>query len=238
MKVYRIIVYLLFAGVLAGTPARAADKAAVDKVLEVLKAMRSMSVYGYNYSVKNTYPTGQVDKAAGTAQLDLVKKMIAEKGDYSTTILNDKWYFKAEHTSKDVTVVYLDEPARKKQLAALNAVLSVSSPFLQDSVFRKYGQIISLSTLHNIVTVKLKFSNVDYLDHCELVFDLAKQLPVSVYVRTVYPGFGGNTIQEATCTRFHKDIPAGCFSVQPYFDIQSGAVSLKQYSTYKRHFEL
>ncbi|MBL7712153.1 MAG: hypothetical protein JNL13_06810 [Chitinophagaceae bacterium] len=238
MRLSRIINISLLVLFALPQACRADDREQLPKVLEVLKSVRSMTTYGYHYQVKNIYPGNQEQTISGDACIDLPRKMLWEKGAYSTTILTDKWYYKAEHEQQLVSVIYLPGQDKEAQLGSLYAALSLNSAFLQDSTIERYGKILSFSVQHNIVSVKMKFRNLPALDTYELVFDLARNLPVSILVRTFYAGFGGNTVQEIRCSRFRKEIPADCFSVQPYFEIKSGAVALKQYKNYKRHIEL
>lgn len=208
------------------------------KVLEVCHAAKKMSAYGYSYSVKNIYPDTRQELATGTAYIDLSRKMISEKGDYSTTVMNDKWYYKAEHGHRSVTVIYLGSPAKKKHVEGLAKVLDASRFYLDDSIVLKYCKVISYVREKDIVTLKMKMLKVDYLDTYEIIYDLAKNIPISVSTRSVYPGYGGNTVQEVKCVAFKPKLPPDIFSVVPFFDIKAGKVQLKQYKNYKPYCEL
>lgn len=208
------------------------------KVKEILGQFRSLNAYGYGYVVTNTYPGVAPVKAEGIVYIDKSKRSLYEKGDYSTTVLNDSWYYKAEHEAKSVSVVYLPHTRHKQEQNYLNQFFNGSAMYIPDSILERYGHILSYTQTASQVSFRLRLTNSNYQNLFEMVYDKVHKIPVSLSVQTAGIVNGNRIRQDVRCSSFKAIVPPGIFSVSPFFDVRSGKVQLKQYGRYKIHSEL
>lgn len=238
MKVVRSVLVLLIALHVEGRTF-AADNSETLKAIKMIQSIGQFAAYSYDYTVKNTYPNGKNEIASGNVSMDFKRKFISEKGTYSTTLLTNKWYYKAEHTNKTLTLIDLEKYYRKNSNAGrLDHYFDSKAMQVPDSVYLKHGKLESFSIKSDIVTIRFSFRNVMNLDTYELVYDKKNDIPVSIYVKSYSTTNIGIIYQEFKCTRFNKTLKPACFSADQLFDVKGGKVVLKQYKAYKSHFEL
>lgn len=234
LRIRTLVMLILFP--LAGSAALPGD---LYKVLELLQPLQQLQSYSYQYQVTNTYPNHAVEAAKGIVYLNRKEKCLFEKGDYSTTLITDQWYYKAEHKEQTVTLVDLERYyARHQQPFRLSELFNPDSKLMPDSLFLKHASLESITERGNIVTVRLKMQNLMNLDVYEISYDKQNNIPVSIYFKYVLATPAGLAWQEMKCTNFKKGVPAGSFSPQAYFEVRHQQAALKQYKTYTIHSEL
>lgn len=217
----------------------AAGNTEMLKAIKLINSIGQFSAYSYDYNVKNIYPNGKIDVATGNVSMDFKRKFISEKGSYSTTLITDKWYYKAEHANKTVTLINLEKYYKKKNnVGRLDQYFDSKAMQIPDSIYLKHGKLESFSIKGSIVTIRFTFQKFMNMDTYELVYDQKNELPVSIYVRTYSPTNIGIIYQEFRCNRFNKALKPNCFSSDQLFDIKANKVVLKQNKAYKPHFEL
>jgi hypothetical protein len=234
----RMAHYIIF--ILIATKSFGANTAETNKAIENLKLMSKLTTYSYAYSVKNTYPNSKFDMATGSVSIDLNKRLLSEKGTYSTTVLTDKWYYKAEHAEKTISIINLEQYYKKNTKAVrLDMFFDSKSMMMPDTVFQKYGTLELFTIKNDIVTVRFKFHKLMNLDTYEIVFDKKKGIPISLFIKTYSPSYKGVVYQEFKATNFNKSLVPNCFNTSHLFEIDKNKkLTLKVNKNYKPHFEL
>lgn len=212
-------------------------KAATDTlsvIRDVMTSMRQMDAYGYSYVVTNSYGGASAPvKASGTVCLDRSRRCLFEKGDYSTTVLNGEWYFKADHKGKTAVVVKLPSTRFAQEQKQVDRYLDGSTLFMQDSVIARYAKVLSYSQTATQISFKIRFLNTNEFNALTVVYDKGRKQLISLQVQTGVTVNGGRVYQDVVCNQFKIGVPKDIFSTLPFFEVLSEKVKLKQHTNYK-----
>jgi hypothetical protein len=203
----------------------------------ISKKVKNYTNYSYLYKVKNTYPNDQFNEVKGKVYLDVTKKCIYEVSKYSTTLLNEHWYYKAEHESKTVEIVNLSHKGMQNQIQELYQSFSNGVQFLVDSNFIK--AVKDISKEGSLIKVTMNSDLMDYVDKYVIYFYSDSYDMASIYMKVIYPSYGGNSIQEISVSEINNNVNVSdVFSTAPLFEFRSGKVELKKHKGYKTNYKL
>lgn len=235
-KIVGLCSTLLFATVFvfAQTPTMADLKEIVGK-LKVLKT------YSYETRTNVVFPDGTKETQTTSLYMDGPNKRLCYKnGDY-LLLLTKQWAFKADHDSRNVSVfdVVKYNKRYKDALPEADVIFRTNiAAMFMDSVLVKEGKLSQAKRTGSKSTFTLSFQPDSYIKQVVIVYDHAKELPESVYVKTFFEGPTKNgkktgTLMESTSAQYNASVPEATFDAGRYFTVRGGKPVLVQYKNYK-----
>jgi len=214
--------------------AAAQDKAAFNKVITRLKALRN---YSYQTETNAVFPNGKKEKMKTEVCMDAAHRRLYYKTGSQVLLLTDKWAYKADHSNKKVSVfdVVRYNKKYKKEMPELQEVFKngLMAVFL-DSVLLKSGTLRSAKQEGSRTTYVLSFPEDALLQEMTLVYDDKQDLPERIKVRSFYregQGKKGTSI-ETVSSGYSLQVPEDVFHTDRYFRVEGGKVQLQQYKNY------
>lgn len=208
---------------------------------QVVARMKSLSTYSYQTENRAIFPNGQTDKNVTTVLMDGRRKRLCYKNNLQVLLLTDKWAYKADHRTKQVSVfnVVKYNDRYKKSLPELDAVFksNLTATFL-DSVLLRSGKLKSAKREGNLTTFKVGFSPDYYVEEMVIVYNHQRQLPESITIRSFYAGDqqrtrAKGTTYETISKNYSETITESDFDTGHYFKVNGTKVALAQYKNYK-----
>jgi len=233
----------IFAILLAFISVHAAwgQKVATDPEMlrEIVRRIKSMQTVGYDFLIAAAYPDGSKDSLSGSMYMDRQQQLFFNESPAVTFLLTSKWFYRADHSTKRITILDVDKYYKKETLK--NEFFSgvfggqISSVFI-DSVLLKRGHITTLRIDDSLVTLSVKVPPAVYhVERVDLVFNTSRQLPETLQYHVIYPWKEGKMIKQLVRCSAYRTQPTVGKKLDPatYFTIGTGKPVLMQYKDYK-----
>lgn len=213
-----------------------AQQGAMKDLRIVFDRMKAMKVYSFENHTDAVLPNGKKDAAVTKVYMDKVKQCLFYTNRGETLLLNPHWVYKANHIAKTAQVFDLVayNKKNKKAFPVIQALFEYDmvSGFL-DSVVMKHGKLLSAKKDGALSTYQIGFGANASIRQITIVYNEARQLPESIYIKTVV-GEGSRKAESVTlCNNYKVIIPATVFDEHTYFSVTRGKVALTQYKNYK-----
>lgn len=195
-----------------------------------------MSNYSMNYTMKCTYPGGQVYEGVGK---------MAVKGDkfYDSSNLrhvlqDDTWYIIADHIERIISVAYIKEINND-----LDGVASVtaSSYLFDDDLFEGLLKIDVIKQNDDTSWLSLHFKDTSVIEKFE-IRTLRKNLQPVSYNAVIYYSAGGYEDEvpsivklEIACYNIISPVSDALFDVNRLLSVKGKTATLKRFNTYKTY---
>jgi len=214
-----------------------------EKLRQVVEALKQTRTYGYHFVIQADFPNGQKDKLSGEAYMDGANRIMFNKTEAFVMLYSDKWFYRANHHEKTITIVNLDKHYNDvNKISGRNELFGnqMTGEFL-DSMIMKYGRVSLLEEQGNIINAVLEFPKSMALNKIELTYNLKEKIPVSMNLYIFYPaeedpGHGikrKGISQVIKCSQYKKAIAMKHTDTKTYFLVSDGTVQLKQFNNYK-----
>jgi len=206
----------------------------VKKIADELKNIKGVA---YKYDMKASYPNGQEDHLSGEVFVDENNQLLYNNSAAATMIYAQKWYYKADHRKKTVTVIDLDKAysaCDKKKMSDMVFKNGALITFI-DSVVLKSATIKKYENANDTVKVELTFPKQAQLRDISMVYDVKSKMFVS-YRISVFHATGAEdegVLQVISCSGFRKPDDIQKYKQDNFFTIKSGKVVLKKFNKYK-----
>lgn len=207
-----------------------------QKVLQdVIAGLKQLKTYSYHYEVNAVFPDGKKDQFKGDLYMDGANRCMLNKSDLAIILFTKQWFYRADHSTRAVSLFDLDRYYSKHKNAAKPEVFfegNIATEFL-DSLILPHGRLKSCELKGKTASVSLGFEDGMYLRGIELVYDLERRLPLSMKMTIFYDEGTSGTLKEITCSHYSTAIDPKVFDTAPYFHAGAGKAVLKQYKNYK-----
>jgi outer membrane lipoprotein-sorting protein len=215
-----------------------AQDATMADLRAVVAKLKSLRDYSYETVSNATFPNGQKDKKVTTMYMDGTHKRLCYKNNFQILLLTDKWAYRADHRSKNISIfdVVKYNDKYKKALPELEAVFksNLAATFM-DSVLLNTGKLTSAKKKGNQVTFNVGFPESFYVKEMVIVYDYTKQLPEMIRIKSFYGegNKGKGTSMEMICNKYAASVPESIFDTRQYFLVAHGKAVPVQYKNYK-----
>lgn len=231
-KIYGIILLLLTFTYNSG-----AQSLNVSDFRAVVGKIKQLNRYSYNTVTTAVFPNGKTDVLKTTTYMDTRKMNYAYKTDHEQVIMNNKWFFRAHHSRKFVSVFDLKKYSEKYPGPSgdLSAVFksSLATDFL-DSVVTSGGKLKTAKREGNIASFEFEFHKDAPLKSLVLKFNESSGLPEYIYMNTSYEDrYGKKTSYKIVCNGYTGTFSDAAFNTDDLFSVSGGKVSMLKYKNYK-----
>lgn len=214
----------------------------VNKLKLILKDIKTLENYGYDYLIHMQYPGGKSDKITGEMFARNRDKFMYNSSTIHTMLLTPDWFYRANHIDKTVTILDVQDHLSTEMKERMNDVFNgfITGYFI-DSVVLKHGRLRQYSENKDTVSLQLTLALNSPIKSIDLKYDFRNRIPVLIKVRSFYPTGDRSSAapeegitQTVYCTHYHKDKKEDA-KIHPnsYFTIEGKKVQLKQYTNYK-----
>src|SRR5690606_36910772 len=88
---------------------QAQQAASAEELMAVARDLKSLRSYGYDYRITMTAPDGQQEELSGKTFWDATSGIMYNTNAATTVLLTPKWYYRAEHKDRELTLIDLDK---------------------------------------------------------------------------------------------------------------------------------
>lgn len=210
----------------------------IKKVSELIQGYDAVC---YKYSLSAEYPNGQHQKLNGTSYVSGNEKVLCNVNEINTVVYNSKWYYRAEHKTKNIYIVDLNKHLNKGYKSDMETDLfqGRSLRYYLDSVVLKYANVKTLKNHGDTVDIDMGFSGPSEIKGIMVTYNSKSNTLISYKVRTFQPWrgneFGKNKgiSQTMYCRDFRKISNKDEYGPSSFFVIKGQKVVLKKYKDYK-----
>lgn len=210
----------------------------IRKVSELIKGYDAVC---YRYSLSAEYPNGQHQKLNGISYMSGNEKVLCNVNEINTIVYNSKWYYRADHKTKNIVIVDLNKHLNKGYKSDMETDLFAgrSLRYYLDSVVLKYANVKTLKNHGDTVDIEMGFSANSQIKDIVVTYNSKSNTLISYKIRTFQPwptnDFGKNKgiSQTMYCRDFRKIGSKDEYCPASYFVIKGQKVVLKKYKDYK-----
>jgi len=216
----------------------------VDKLYDIATKIKSVNVYSYDYTIIEYYPDSTADSVHGTVIADNTKKIMLNSNEEFDVYCNSEWFFRAIHSSKEVSVFRLEQKfSRAEKEKYIDELFSgqMIDQFVDSFVLGR-AKLKSVQYDKNIISLVLTFPKTAmYLSDIDLKYDLKREMLVEMNYRIVYPwerydsydhqSEPKNVVKVMKCKNYKTTINDKVGD--ELFSVQKGKVVLKKFKDYK-----
>src|SRR5690606_10563790 len=180
---------MIFACMLCSMGSHAQISSYMNKLTGMVQSLKELKVYGYDYTIRITYPNGQKDQLSGKSYVDGANKIYYNTNQAQTILLTPEWYYRAEHRDKKLTIIDLKKHYTDENKQAYRADLFNNNmlSYYLDSVIIKYGRIQKYEERGDTATIHLTFRTNTPVQKMEVSYDMKRDIPFSVKTYCFYP---------------------------------------------------
>jgi len=219
-------------------PAYAQEK---ELLRQVVAQIKSLSTYTYEAHVDVVFPDGKTDRMINTLYMDGPGRQLSYRNKTQVVVLNKKWFYRADHASRTVSVFDVKAYGRRRDPKELSNVFNANSTlaYFLDSVLVR-AEVAEVKHRGNEVIFHFTFPESSYVKAFSLGYDQSTKLPTEIsmelfYVQHTDPKTRKQTGYRytVTCKQYSRSIPPKTFDTDPYFMVSGNKVILLQYKNYK-----
>lgn len=213
------------------------------KISAIIKNTKDIS---YKFYMTGEFPNGDRDKLSGTVYIGTKDKLIYNSNDAFTLVYNDKWFYKADHLKKEVTIVNVQKHVTKEERKGM------THDFLEggminyyfDSVVMQYATVRKLKRDEDTVRIELTFPYESSVKSLQMSYnDKARQLTsYRLYLFEPWPtsefGKDKGTNETIVCWDFKKEDNIAEYKPEYFFSVKNNKATLKKFETYTLNTKL
>ena len=215
----------------------------VKKMVAIAKECHNMA---YQFSLKAEFPNGQEDRAVGEVYAGDKDKIMYNSNTAFVMLYTDKWYYKADHRDKTVTIVNLTKHLNKDYKKGIESDYFSGNMlnYYLDSIIVRFANVKSLKKSDDVVTLDMTFIEQFPIKEMTVEYDEKNRLLKSYYSKAFQKWatneFGKNkgTTKILICKDFRKVTNSKGYTPEDFFALQKQKVVLKKYKNYKLSTQL
>jgi len=208
------------------------------KVSAFVKDANNMS---YRYTLLAEFPNGEKDRLSGTSYVGKDEKLMYNDNTQFTLLYTGKWYFKADHKEKTVTIVSLEKNLNKEYKERIEHDIfgGGTLSYYFDSVLLKYATVRSLKKSGDSVDMELGFRPESPIKSIRMAYDAKEKILTGYRIQTYEPwptneyGREKGTKQTIICDGFRKVKDNKEYKPDNFFTVKGKIAVLKKYKKYK-----
>ncbi len=233
-----LIFILLCTPLVCSGQGNADGTAALKRVMNTIKNTQNIS---YKYDLSVLYPNGQSDRMKGDLFIDNIGMIMYNSSNYSTILYTGKWTYKADHSTKEITLVDNEKHLSKenKMQTEKEIFQNVTASIFIDSVILRKAIVKKYLNSNDTTFIEVGFPDEMFIKSIILKFNDREGKLISYNMITFRPWedntFGKNkgTRNTINCSNFIKGIEKNAYKTDKFFLIENGKVILKKYANYK-----
>lgn len=207
------------------------------KVAEVLRVLRDLDEFSYNYKINIQFPDGQKDSIIGETFSSRQKGIVYSSSGLNTVLYNGDWYMNADHILKKVVVYPMNKRFNTGIADSIKTSIFQFSYYKEwmDSLVLKYGTVNGALVSKDRISYTITFQPNIPIRKIAVVFNLKKNMPERIEVEAVVEeDEDGKTISRMVCTDYKTHIEERKISMDTY--CQTGdkqRIKLTKFKNYK-----
>lgn len=227
------LIAILSHALVTSSRAEALDMADFKAVIAKIKVLNR---YSYAMTTTATFPNGQTSVMRTNTFMDIKKMNYAYRTDKEQVILNRKWFYKAMHDRKVVSVFDVNKYAEQYPGPTGDLTMifrSTLSSDLLDSLITLGARLKSAKKQGNISSFEFEFGKEAALKSMIVKFNSSTELPESIYMHSVYIDEAGRTTSyKILCDAYSSSFPDTEFNADSYFSVSGKKVTLLKFKNY------
>jgi hypothetical protein len=209
----------------------------LKQLIEDVKQLKNLS---YDYKMDVEFPNGDKDHLQGMTYLNTDDKFYYNDCPAFTMIYSDKWFYKADHKNKTLTVIDLEKEENKKVKSGREKEIfknGALNTFL-DSFLMKRAIVKNFKQEGDTYDIQLGFKGSTNVKMLRVVYNNVNGLLISCEMLISEPWQKtANTIRsmqlKVKYDNFKKVVDKSMFSEAVFFSCDHRKLELKKYDNYK-----
>jgi len=230
---------MLFCTVCINTRAQV-PKVTLSNLAEVLHHAQLDGVTKFDFNMSIIYPNKAQEQYNGFSIIDSKRNFFAQSSSMGTCIMNDKFYYKADHDDKTVQVINIKKKFNTDYIKDKNDQIFKFKElnYFIDSIMLRYGKVSKVQQHHDTMSATIIFPSLEYIKSINLKY-LASSKAIVMYEIAMFQveeddfyGPNAGTSIKFKCKNYKHKYEYTEFSLDKFFIIERGQVKLKKYINY------